>query len=983
VRLKAGPLLRRAAETGGTLVFGTDALARTVAASEIAAALGSATAPDRRGITIVGADIDEQLNLEGLTFKAPMTFRGCTFGAGLNLRLSDIGRLFFDRCTIEVGPSAGASIVGGALRASDDILVHESRLDGALSLLRSTINGSLVVGQGCTIGVDQDRDSIVLDGATIGRNIAIGPSATVHGAVRFPGATVGGNFRITGGSIVGANKAEQSIYGRASKVEGWLEVTGEGTRLRGGTHLTRTHVADSIVLRASLGRDLNDISMLIDDAELGGNLLIGGPSSGACIGAIRVSSTRVRGEVVIAGVAIRPAIAGISLMADHLTVGRDVRVIGEGTHLEGGINLHAARITGDLTIALGARIGHGRDRFSLDGDVMRCGRLILRGVGTRCDGALRLNGATVEGQVSIRDASLGMTSEGLSLDADFMTVRGSVFVSGPAANLAGGIKAHSVQVAGNVTVQEGATVGRGPNGISLDLFSGRMENLVIRSGGTSLLGAIAISESRLALLQISGPVTVGASDDHFAVYASEVTVNIVEVAGALLRGCASFLASRINGNMTVSAATVGSTHDRSSLNLDNATVVGQAMLYEATILGAVYAEGASVSREFTVENCIIGSDHRGISLDAERAEFRSAFELQGTDTRLTGQLLLAGAKVSGPVHLSGVSIGESDRGWSVGAKGLTADSLTLADCRLDSGLDLSFSSVHIDVRLLTASVVNMRARRRSLHAMGLDTPRLMLRSQLGEGIVDLAESKIGSLDDVPEFWGLDGAATRPARLDGSSIGRLSGGQAFTGTQRLAWLHSAWSNATERVAPADRASFRVVAEAQSAAGEDDEATRTLMAMRRVHNPTWLRRLLTPIGQGYKPQWALWGLLLTFACTLGLTVFSHTQGEMVATGGLSPAETFDDRKPDRNLIRSRDCDPNEYPCLQPLVFSLDAMVPGVELGEAARWSTRTQRGALDQSSLIRTGFAALRLAGWALFALFVVGAVNVVLEQRRAR
>jgi len=270
----------------------------------------------------------------------------------------------------------------------------------AVRLLGATIGGDLVM-QGARLGGQETENGLSADRMTVkgGVFLSTGTDGTRFeadgkDAVRLPGATIGGTLDMQGARI-GGPEAERGLNAGLMTVKGsvFLRTDTDGTRFE----------AEGKVAVFLLG------------ASIGGNLEMHGSKLG---GTGAESGLNADGMTVKGGVFLRTATDGTRFEAD----GKDaVRLLG-------------ATIDGNLEMD-GARLGGPKAERSLNADGLTVkGSVFLRTAtdGTRfeADGkdAVRLLGATIDGNLEMDGARLGGPKAERSLNAQKLTVKGSVFL---------------------------------------------------------------------------------------------------------------------------------------------------------------------------------------------------------------------------------------------------------------------------------------------------------------------------------------------------------------------------------------------------------------------------------------------------------------------------------------------------------------------------------------------------------------------------
>jgi hypothetical protein len=328
-----------------------------------------------RGARVSGAD--GCLNLGDVRLPVALVLRECLVEPLLDLNHAEVGRLEIERCELRRGVRFENAKVHGGLRiglgtrlgAVDGVSVAAShasfngpivvtgaatRLDGELRLLGGSVRGTLTIAGGAQVIADRDGWAVNADGLSITQDLFIeGEGTTLESGLRLEGATIGGTLTIRGGARIAADQHGRAVNADRLSVAQSLFVVGKGTRLEGGLRM--------------LG------------GSIGGTLTIRG------------------------GAQIAAAHDGRAVNADGLSVTQDLFVVGAGTTLEGGLRLKGANIGGQLTIRGGAQIATDQHGWAVNADALTVAQeLSVEGEGTRLEGGLRLKGANIGGQLSVR-----------------------------------------------------------------------------------------------------------------------------------------------------------------------------------------------------------------------------------------------------------------------------------------------------------------------------------------------------------------------------------------------------------------------------------------------------------------------------------------------------------------------------------------------------------------------------------------------------
>jgi hypothetical protein len=150
--------------------------------------------------------------------------------------------------------------------------------------------------------------------------------------------------------------------------------------------------------------DTDNDALVADAVKVGGDVLLDNEFTAA--GAIRLHGADITGQLNCSGAKI----TGVNtdknaLVADAVKVGGDVRLVNEFT-AAGAIRLHGADITGQLNCS-GAKItGVNTDKDALVADEAKVGGDVLLVDEFTAAGAVRLIGASVDGNLSLQQATL-------------------------------------------------------------------------------------------------------------------------------------------------------------------------------------------------------------------------------------------------------------------------------------------------------------------------------------------------------------------------------------------------------------------------------------------------------------------------------------------------------------------------------------------------------------------------------------------------
>jgi hypothetical protein len=177
-----------------------------------------------RGVSILGAEIDGEVNLEWAKISFPLRTRRCVFMRAIILRYSRLAAL-------DMEDTSGKALQGEGLVAEHSVFLrHGFRADGGVDLRNAKINGSLDCDGGHFFA-DGYATALNAEGATIAGSVFLGRNFKAEKKVDLTSAKIGGNLDCDGGQFADEGKAPALDVNRA-KIEGFVFM---GTALKADT----------------------------------------------------------------------------------------------------------------------------------------------------------------------------------------------------------------------------------------------------------------------------------------------------------------------------------------------------------------------------------------------------------------------------------------------------------------------------------------------------------------------------------------------------------------------------------------------------------------------------------------------------------------------------------------------------------------------------------------------------------------------------
>ena len=654
-------------------------------------------------------------------------------------------------------------------------------------------------------------------------------------------------------------------------------------------------------------------------------------------GRIRVVGGRVRGRLDLSGayvgnalrftgcvfedpVDLRRARAGKpvewdschmdSILAGHLFSETDLVI--RNAAVTGLISLESAWVRGDVRLS-GSRLSPPGGQAICGSDLRVGGSLFLDGEDFQARGEVCLRSTRIDGQLDCRHANFS-NRLGRSISADHLVVGGDVLLG------------EGFCADGEVCVQW-AEVGR------------------LRATGGSFTSATAYALHADALRARNGVYL----DRGFHATAT------VRLVGA-----------NITGEL---CCTQGSFRDPGSRALDAERIVAEDVYLDRgfTAHGEVRFNDAEVSRQFNATGGEFRNDRSGeYALNCDGLRCGGEVFLNG-GFRAEGTVSLTGAQVASELNCTAGSF-RAPGGYALFADGLTTPGFVYLDqdframgavrfARATIGRQLvctngGFDNQHGTALDLTGLITpgdmlanggfratgEMRMRNADI-TRDLDFTNAQLRGREGvdargikvggrltwkmdhppEGPVDLSFGQVSRLDDTMPSWQdgnyvLAGLTYRPA-MDGA-------GQ-WTVAQRIAWLGKTrdyTATAYQQLAQAYRLSGQEsTAEEISIASLRDLRKRGSLRRRAR---AWNKFLDLTVGYGYRLHRPFLALLVLGVLGALLYYLGEHANLIFATQG------------NTHLSASTACPPG-YPCYNPIVYSFQMLIPGLDLREATYW------------------------------------------------
>lgn len=564
-----------------------------------------------------------------------------------------------------------------------------------------------------------------------------------------------------------------------------------------------------------------------------------------------------------------------------------------------------------------------RDCFlpALDGTCWRADGIVdLSGTAVR-DG-ICLDHARVDGALTAAGIDLGGGPSGVALSADGLSASGGVRLN--ALRASGAVRLRGARVDGLIDLTDAVIAGPPSAALALDriALAGRL-----RAPGLVVTGRFSLFNADITgSVNMSGAVL--RNPGGVALAAGGVTVRGGLWCGDGFRaeGEVRFIGAELQANLHLAGAVLGNPGGVAA-NLDRAAI-GAIEARGVTVTGGpISLTGTRISDHLNLDDARLTSDERDVVLVAEGPRIGGDVLLRRVTAQ--GRVRFHSCTVGGGVMLDAVRLLGRDGVAFVFSRSDVATDFTANGLTARGTVDLSGTSIGRRLRLDGARISHDGVLL-DLHMLSAAELRLP-PADPARGTISLGHARIGVLIDDPDH--------PPAALDLEGLTYESLEPRLPARDRLRWL--ALDHGEGRSQP-----YEQLAAHYARAGRPADARRILLARERRQwasappvTRLWGRVQDYSVGYGFQPwRAAFWFCLLLL---VGGTVFAHWP-----PAPLKPAEA---------------------PHFNPVVYSLDLLVPLVDLG---------QEHAFNPAGAFQWVSYALIAAGWILVTTIAAGVARTV-------
>jgi hypothetical protein len=609
--------------------------------------------------------------------------------------------------------------------------------------------------------------------------------------------------------------------------------------------------------------------------------------------AVRLRGARVSGRLDLMGTALNCA-----LICEHCWFDSPARLV-EATAKT--VRLVESRIA-----------GFNGARMRVEG--------ILNLYRTRVEGVARLDGATVAGEVCLREAVIG-DGHDEAVAARGLTVAGDLDLRGMVSR--GPVRLVNARISGSVYLREASISWHGSPALDAS-------NAVIGAGFDGDQMAVD-GETRLRHAQVAGSLKFAAAKLRNPGGVSLGAGGLSVQGGTWCRGIDAtgemrFVGARLEANLTLTNARL-SNDGGAALNLDRARLADLDATGLTVTAGAVRVIGADIAGRLILTDMRLNSGHGTTALDASGTSVGRRWVLRRA--HIIGQVCAHTTQVASRIWMDGARIENP---------GDTALRLAPIDVAFDvicdqmtaiGGIDFTGAKIggHLDLR--RTRLINPGGT--ALIAHGAQVAQTSLQpAEPIQGSVDLSHARIGVLRDDPQTWPAE------LQLDGLSYEALE--PRLPARQRLNWLARAPAGQSQ---PYEQLAAHYTRSGWPAAARQVlyAAERHQRASKTLPGRLWSLLQDITVGYGYRPaRAAAWlaGLL-----ALGSITYALAPPAPLSTGGT--------------------------PHFNPVIYTLDLLLPVVDLG---------QKHAFNPSGAEQWLSYLLVAAGWVLATTIAASAARIV-------
>jgi hypothetical protein len=228
-----------------------------------------------RGVSILGAEIDGEVDLEWAKISFPLRIGQCVFKEAIVLRSSHL-------VSLNLATSSIRNLRAENLVTERDVTLSAGfKAEGEVNLLSATIGGNLDCRGGQFISKSEKR-AIQANGAKIEGGVFLGTGFRAEGEVDLVGATIGGHLVCDSGQFISKTEIP-ALNANGAKIEGTVFLR-QGFKAEGEVNLLGATIGGNLLasgvvvvrtLRETHRLWLSSLARLCDQLNCDRNRLVG------------------------------------------------------------------------------------------------------------------------------------------------------------------------------------------------------------------------------------------------------------------------------------------------------------------------------------------------------------------------------------------------------------------------------------------------------------------------------------------------------------------------------------------------------------------------------------------------------------------------------------------------------------------------------------------------------------------------------------
>jgi hypothetical protein len=742
---------------------------------------------------------------------------------------------------------------------------------------------------------------------------------------------------------------------RGARISGTLDF--EGMKLLRPLHLEKCSLEKQINLNDAETKTLSlDGSyvpgIVANRIKVRGSLLLG--DGFYSNGEIQMIDATVEGSISCQRVRLSNA-GGYAFRGYRISVGGGFLITGD-SECFGEISLLEAKLGGSLGFE-GTKLRNPWKK-TLDAERLTTKGGVYFRKGFESSGRVKLHGAQVEGIVEFAKGNIN-GSNNIAVEARGLRAKGAVifrnnFTTHGVVNL-------SYANIGATLEFDNAHCNSGGKGHSVEASEAVIGSIVEFTNRFTSQGSVSLDGASIGGgLKFENAKFDGKKGDEPLLSAARISVkhNLDFHTDTEVKGMVSLVGAEIGGNVHCRQAAFLN-EGNIALKADLIAVKGEVLL-ESTFRsdGELLLAGAKLGAGLRVDQCKQIKNSDGVALNCDR--LLSAGTVSLIDSDILGEFRVSNAAIGADLLLTGTKLGSGK--IALNAAELKMDGNAFLNGEFEARGDVNLTHAHIGGKLDCGNAT-FNGEQNAFDASYIEVVETLKWKgvKFVEGAhVNLTGGAVGTLDDDCLSW----HGRQQLSINGFSYGAL-GERTLDLTQRLSWLRSQHAFSVQ---PYEQL-IRVLRNT----GNDKEAREVARAkqddLRRrgdldpgagVWN--WLSGKM--IGHGYQ----LWRALIAsvIVISVGALIFHAS----FASGIMQPVK---DKAKD--YPTGERC-PQNIPCFNPVIYSLDVFLPIVDLRQESYWlpvANYPKRGLVEYYYWLHV------ILGWVFTTLSVAGLTGLVKKE----